>query len=97
MGNNAKVTKPQAVITVATMNEMYNQQQPFCYKTASGNHCCNSGKKNINVQLMTLVTKPQAVITVATPDEIPDGYDFACYKTASGNHCCNPENFQKQL
>ena len=37
-----KVTKPQAVITVATLYHHSKQMdQPRCYKTASGNHCCN--------------------------------------------------------
>ena len=36
-----------------------------CYKTASGNHCCNLINFLILLQQLK-VTKPQAVITVAT-------------------------------
>ena len=42
------------------------------YKTASGNHCCNSIDPRSNTPMISTVTKPQAVITVATPHEIPD-------------------------
>ena len=41
------------------------QEELECYKTASGNHCCNPNTRNFMLRSKH-VTKPQAVITVAT-------------------------------
>ena len=62
-----KVTKPQAVITVATFKHILKLSGGLqSYKTASGNHCCNYLRDIANEDESGVVTKPQAVITVAT-------------------------------
>ena len=41
------VTKPQAVITVATKEIVAMHRAKASYKTASGNHCCNTASYTI--------------------------------------------------
>ena len=61
------VTKPQAVIAVATLSGYTNEQifSKESYKTASGNRCCNI-LELVMMKDYISVTKPQAVIAVAT-------------------------------
>ena len=59
------VTKPQAVIAVATQCIVFQAKFNNGYKTASGNRCCNN-ITSCDVMLYITVTKPQAVIAVAT-------------------------------
>ena len=73
------VTKPQAVIAVATVRKkILNLKRFLRYKTASGNRCCND--MALCEKDFAYVTKPQAVITVATAANAFEQYRNAFFK-----------------
>ena len=89
MTSRISVTKPQAVIAVATNLRFFTTATTIRYKTASGNRCCNKRVAEMKAE-HEKVTKPQAVIAVATRISTPAQRVYeGGYKTASGNRCCN--------